>query len=140
MLKMEEPRPNEWDGVLSLPTKYALAGLRVVVTFEGAECTVHGDDVIRASPGHCRSAQSADCDQFGHERDSELLDGRPAFAVAHIANFVEPQAHLAVARGHGRFGDLPWTDKTFQVRTFDDVDTLDGYSVSHPTNLSVRSA
>lgn len=129
--------------MLSLPSEATLAGSRVVATFEGAECAGHGDDEILAVANRRISTQESDCDQEREERCPQLLDRLVEHGQArHVANLVEPE--VDVGDGEDLVGLLnrllhePGLQEPCQVRTFDDVDTLDGNSGSHPTNLSVR--
>ncbi len=117
-----------------------LAGVGVVVTGEGAECGRDGDHEFLALASCRVTAQQTDSHKKWQECHSQLFVGGPF--VPHVADLVEPEVDVGDSKDLigllDRLLRKPGLQEPCQVRTFDDVDTLDVYSGSHPTNLSVR--
>lgn len=112
------------------------------MTFEGAEGTPDGDHKVLELPSACVTTEQTDAREEGEKRRPQLLVRGPG--VPHVADLIESNRDVRDTSREGLAQLLettlhqPGLQQPFQIRTFDDVDTLDGYSGSHPTNLSVR--
>jgi hypothetical protein len=142
MKKIRVPHRMNGAGLVWLPyTRQAsLTGVRVVGAFEGPEPGYHLDDEVVVSE-QCFPKGAPPNEVTAQDRNlSEKLIKRLTFLREELHK-VERQLNVVdlASTFFKRFCKQSWFEESRHVGTFDDVDTLDVFSGSHPTCLSVRS-